>query len=1115
MDVKQKKWDGNNPWLGLQTYQEGIRLWGRDTEVSTLTDIICNNLATVVFGKSGIGKSSLIHAGISPEIRKRGMMPIYIRLEHNTDTSYIDQIEKAVGKVLEKEDKLDKGIPQMGLWDFFHRHTFYDKEHREIFPVIIIDQFEEIYTLADAAHKHQAQDLFEEFADLLNNKKPEKVLAFENEALKFTKSKIEVGGDDVLTFRIQTERRLSYFEDSNLHMVVCLREDYLYYLERNTSKIPSLKINRFSLQALDRSSAREVITQPRPGLFSDEEANHIISKISTFNDEGKEEIDPTILSIFLFKYYNRKGNVSTDNIISEFYADETKGISATSLAYLEDHLITGEGFRHFSPYNDAIASGVTEQELQKLIISRIITVETRKNHRYIEFSHDVICPIAKSNREQRRIDEQARKLRKRVLAATGLVFFAIILIGTFLYQNYNLKTARSSLQVSKAKNASIRAHYMIVQGDVLDAIKLLLNITPDKEEEIPEYEKALNEAYDSLYADYTCIAILNHLDDVKTAEFCENDQCIVTSSTDGVCRIWNAQSGELQKELESDIKGMTSASLNRDGSRAIASFNNGEVTIWDTQSKKILKTIKSHTAMVNYACFSPDGQFAVTASNDKTAKLWDTKTGNLIETIAEHKEDVNCAVFSTDGKKIITSSDDGSAIVFDKDSHTSRTIFSSDVPVEYAEYNNDDTKIAIITNSVVYIINANNGGTELVINGHDDKITSATFSPDGKAIATSSHDKTIKLWNLQTGKEIHTYEGHSNIVTDVVFSPDGKFIMSTSSDNEARIWNVGSGKPQDIIQCEMGELSLITYSPDGKYVAALSVMGKAKIWEVESMERICSFSIPERASSIVFNHNSDKVVVTSESNILRVFDVASGNRTDSIEVTTDTNYDNALFTDYDKAIVAYSQENKAVKWWIDKHSFDIIDSKAGEYFTCVTPLPDDVTCLLSFTNKNTIYVSNLNNLTPIKEFDGHATHVIHVSCSHNGKKIISGSSDNTAIIWDMASGEIVHKLRKHSTQIYFAEFSDDDNYVITASADGTIILWNAETGVDVATRKISSGLSTNYIHAFNPIERQYIISNGFDIRFYRLQSPAELIQVFSPRYERIKFTKEEMDYYSL
>ena len=341
------RWDGNNPWLGLYTYQEGARLYGRDHEISALMDIVSNNIATILFGRSGIGKSSLIHAGISPEIRRRGMVPVLIRFEHNTDTSYIEQIETAVCKELQNEDRLGADVPQMGLWDFFHRNVFYNKDHQQTVPVVIIDQFEEIYTLADANHKQQAQDLFEEMADLLNNIKPERVLTYEARSTEFTKSKIDLGADDILTFRIQSVSKPVYIPGNDFHLVICLREDYLYYLERNTSRIPSFKVNRFSLQALSPQAACDVIMLPKPGLFSESEAKDIIAKISSLNDEGKEEIDPTILSIFLHNYYKSKGSIVADNIITEFYNDATKEISLSSLAYLESHLLTGEGFRHF------------------------------------------------------------------------------------------------------------------------------------------------------------------------------------------------------------------------------------------------------------------------------------------------------------------------------------------------------------------------------------------------------------------------------------------------------------------------------------------------------------------------------------------------------------------------------------------------------------------------------------------------------------------------------------------------------------------------------------------------------------------------------------------------
>lgn len=1113
------KWEGNSPWLGLSTYQEGTRLYGRDTEVSTLLDIVCNNLAMVVFGRSGIGKSSLIHAGISPEIRKKGMMPIYIRLEHNTDTSYVRQIEKAVCKELKVEDRLGENVPQMGLWDFFHRNDFYNKEHQQTIPVIIIDQFEEIYTLADADHKHLSQELFEEFADLLNNIKPAKVMSYEDEATRFKKSEVDMGGNDVLTFRIHSKERLNYTEDSNFHIVICLREDYLYYLERNTSKIPSFKVNRFSLQALGRKSAEDVIMLPKPGIFSANEADDIISKIATFNDEGKEEIDPTILSIFLFKYFNSKGNVKTENIIGEFYADETHNISRTSLAYLEDNLITGEGFRHIVPYNDALANGVTKQELDKLITSRILTVETRKKHNYIEFSHDVICPIAKEHREKRKIDEQARKLRKRIFVATALSVFAVILIGSFLYLRHQVKEKDRSLTKTQTIINSNRAHYMIIQGDVLDAIKLLFNIVPDVDKDddfgmLPETERVLNEAYDSLYSDYACIAILNHNDDVTTAEYSDNAKLIVTACNDGVCRIWDSQSGEKLKELKSNYMYMTGASMSKDGTKVITSFHNGIVLIWDVAHEQVIDTLKGHTSSVNYACFSPDGLHALTSSNDKTVRLWNAKTGELVETIVEHKKEVNCALFSSDGTKVITASEDGSSVVYNIHSKEFRQVYSkNDTPVEYAEFNYDDTKIAIITDRAVYVLNAESGKTETVVTGHDDLITSASFSPNEKMIVTSSRDKTIRLWEVSTGKLLHTYTGHSNVVRDVVFSPDGKSVLSTSTDDEARIWNTDIRDPHDVIHSDMGTVASATYSPNGQYIAAISVLGEARIWDIKTRGIISSFRISETANSIVFNKRGDKVVIAADCNKIRVYEVMSGQVTDSVEVPNVESYDYALFADNDKSIYAYSSSNRTIRYNLDSHSYKYIIDPKEDGLSCLAFGNDKPSSLVSSHANHSFSIWDVEQGKCLKTFLGHSKEICSLDYSHDDKMIVSGSSDNTAIIWNAETANVVHKLKKHSSQVYFTEFSYNDRYVITASDDKTVKIWNTLTGEDIASRSVT--YTPRYTYMFNPNAPMYIIAGESYIHIYHLYSPKDMISTFKTRYKNIEFTPEEKDYYSI
>lgn len=1115
--MKEKRsWPDKNPWLGLKTYDEDSRLYGRNQDIWTLDEIISNNIALVIFGKSGIGKSSLIHAGISPVLRSKDKLPVYIRFDHNTDESYIAQIIRQIKTITITTDRLDSSVPNMGLWDFFHRHEFKNREGTPIEPVLILDQFEEIFTLADSDHKFQAIELFEEMADLLNNVKPDKIIKAEQTLFARTQDETKTPAKRSLIIRIPTRNQLDYDFESKFHVVICIREDYLFYLERNTSKIPALKINRYSLHAFSKENAKQVINGPCPNLFDEKQCDDIINKLATMDDDGVIEIDPTLLSIYLYKYYNNRGFLETDNIIEDFYNTETQGISQKSLSYLEEKLITGEGFRQSIPCNDIYSAGVSPSEISSLVSSRIITVEPKRGHDYIEFSHDVLCPIAKEHREKRIIKIEAQRLRRRLIGSTILFIIGALLIGSFVYLNKRVIEGERSLKVMQTKNAASRAHYMIVQGDVLNAIKLLINTAQyDNEQDmvLPETELTLNEAFDSLYSSYSCIAILKHSDDVSTAEFTDDGNSIVTACADGVCRIWSGKSGELREELI-DENCLNSASISKDNKKALCTLKDGTIIVWDVRKKEIINTIKGHKATVNYACFSPDSKYILSCSDDGTVKLWDSQTARLISTIIEHEDQVLTAVFSNDGKKVISASADGSSVIYDLTSHIGEVVFKDEnTTVEYAEFNSNNSRIAIVTSNAVYILDAKSGQRINKLQGHKDIITSASFSPDGSLIVTSSYDKTLKLWDVESAQEIHTYIGHSNIVKDVVFSPDGRFVLSTSRDNEARLWNTVVTRDEDVINTGLSTLASVTYSPNGKYIAAISVMGEAKIWDSQNLGLVSEFRISELANSIVFNNNSDKVVVTADCNQIRVFDVSTGNMERSYKGIDGSNYNYALFTNDDKAIIAISPDNKAVKINQNGNMRDFITSTDSNNLTCVCQIPPQNLYLVSAVGQSRISLWNESSGRFVKAFDIHSKDICSIRLSHNQDCVVSTSSDNTAIISNLATGEVLHKLIRHSSQVSFAEFSPNDDYVITLSTDGTAKLWNVNSGEMIATRK-SDAPRCSFI--FNPsVKNQYIIVRNQQIVKNKLNTPRDIVTKFEKLYDNYAFSEAEKDYYSI
>lgn len=416
-----------NPWLGLSGYNEGQKLYGRDKETAELTNIILCHTATVVYGKSGIGKSSLLKAGVFPHLRSQNYIPIYLRLEHNTKVSYVKQIENAISENIKSKDLLDKKAPDLGLWDFFHRNRFIDENNNTVVPVVVLDQFEEIFTLTQVAYKSDVEELFAELADILNDVKPDKVLEAEN---CNNKNDISLESDtnrSGFILRPLSKSSFKYVKSPAFRIIISLRDDSLFLLERKSAKIPAIKTNRYNLCALDENSALDVILKPSPGLFNIDDGKNILQDLAYYEYDDYRVVDPAILSLYLFSYYQEQGTLTYADIFASYYNKNTTDIKDSSILYIEDHLLTERGNRNQIPKSELLASVVTEGELELLLQRKILKIEKRKNTEYVEFSHDRLCEQALKHREDRIVKVSNRKMFYRFLVL-GLIAVVVLTI---------------------------------------------------------------------------------------------------------------------------------------------------------------------------------------------------------------------------------------------------------------------------------------------------------------------------------------------------------------------------------------------------------------------------------------------------------------------------------------------------------------------------------------------------------------------------------------------------------------------------------------------------------------------------------------------------------------
>lgn len=414
--------DEQNPWLGLVSFTEETRGYfhGREEEAAELGRRVQRKLLTILFGQSGLGKTSILQAGLVPRLRPEGFCPVYVRLDYDPHSPPpAEQIKRAVFRATEAAGtwtQSGSAVAGETLWEFLHHRedVLKDANGRVLTPILIFDQFEEIFTLAqsDDTGRKRAQEFLADLADLVENRPP---VALE--------ARIDRDEADASKFD---------FARADYRILISLREDYLAHLEGLKGQMPSVTQNRMRLARMTGPQAVAAVRAPAPHLVSEAVAEAVVRFVAGGADLARAEVEPSLLSLICRELNNTrlaKGEAeisanllegSRDTILSEFYKRALKDQPPGVQTFIEDVLLTDSGFRE-SVAEERVrkgfaAAGAAEGALALLVDRRLLRVEDRLDLRRVEITHDVLCSVIGASRGVRR-EREALAESKRQLAA--------------------------------------------------------------------------------------------------------------------------------------------------------------------------------------------------------------------------------------------------------------------------------------------------------------------------------------------------------------------------------------------------------------------------------------------------------------------------------------------------------------------------------------------------------------------------------------------------------------------------------------------------------------------------------------------------------------------------